>query len=215
MSRCGRRFAERTRSRAQTRCDTVIVSGTCGGCARPLSESALRCMYCGAAKAPPKACPKCKRKLDAFAHRCVFCNVDLDAPVITGPDPRAVTLARREIYNHAERLRRSGQIGAALALLDQALIADPKFVPAWIARGKCFAAASDWIAARDSAKAALATSARGHIPLGRSSTVRSACHLGTRTRRPRSGSRASRSSRRLAIRDRPSRARPRQWASAD
>jgi tetratricopeptide (TPR) repeat protein len=113
-------------------------------------------MYCGATKAPPKECPKCKRKLDAFARRCAMCAIDLDGPRVTGPDPRAVALARTEMFQAAEKHRRAGQLDTALALFDQVLIADPRFVPAWIARGKCFAAASEWLGARDSARSALA-----------------------------------------------------------
>lgn len=133
--------------------------GACGGCARPMPDAAVRCMYCGQAKAPPKECPKCKRKLDPFATKCVFCAIEL-APPSKGPDPRAVTLARGEMFQHAEKLRRAGQIDNAMFVLDQVIIADPTFVPAFIARGKCFAASSDFLGARDAAASALALDPR-------------------------------------------------------
>lgn len=111
-------------------------------------------MYCGQAKAPPKECPKCKRKLDPFATRCVFCAIDL-APASTGTGARSVTLARGEMFQHAEKLRRAGQLEKAMFVLDQVILADPTFTPAFLARGKCFAASNDFIGARDAAATAL------------------------------------------------------------
>ncbi len=127
----------------------------CGGCGRNLADGVVRCMYCGASKAPPKACPKCSRKLDPQAIRCIFCNIQLKGAAPSGPDPRAIALARGELFQNAERLRKGGQPSAALGLLDQVVLADRTFVPALLARGKCLAILGDPLGASDAARAAL------------------------------------------------------------
>lgn len=97
-------------------------------------------MYCGAAFAPPVQCPGCGRSLAAEARKCSYCNRALGtAPAPTGPNASQRARAA-DVLLEAERQRRSGALGAAMALFDQALATDPSSIGAWIGRGKVFAA---------------------------------------------------------------------------
>lgn len=128
--------------------------GACVKCNRNVNGA--RCMYCGATQAPMKACPKCQRKFEQSVPRCTYCAIDLAVPAGAAAAPAAVTVARGEAFQRAEQLRKAGQLAAAVDLLDQVLLVDPRFIPAWIARGKCFAASNEFGGAFDSARAALA-----------------------------------------------------------